>query len=278
MAREYTLAEPETTLRELVNALPKAELHVHLEGSVDAATIQELHPALSLDVIQENLQYSGFAGFLKAYVWTTRQLDSPAAYALATRRLIDKLSAQNVQYAEITLSAGVILWKQQNVEEIFEAIHSEASRPNGIEIAWIFDAIRQFGVEEAARVFAIAKKYRGDGVVGIGIGGDEERGPAAWFEDLYRDAKDAGLGLTCHAGEASGAGSVWQAVNIGAQRIGHGIRSIEDPELSTDPARTRYPVGSLPLEQCMHGSRQQPPGTSAAASLGCRSAHRARRG
>lgn len=199
-----------------------------------------------MDAIQANLHYSGFAGFLKAYVWVTKKLDGPQAYALAARRLFQQLIAQNIAYAEVTLSAGVILWKEQNLEGIFSALAAEAAAvAEQVRVRWIFDAVRQFGVEPAKRVFAIAKECQSSGVVGIGIGGDEERGPAVWFAELYADARDAGLRLTCHAGEVAGPESVWQALNIGSERIGHGIRAIDDPEL-LDELRIR----DIPLEIC----------------------------
>ncbi len=156
-----TEIEPRTSLQQFIYGLDKAELHLHLEGSVEPETIQELDPSLTLDAIRANLHYSDFAGFLKAYVWVTRQLNAPEAYALATRRLLEKLTAQNVRYAEITVSAGVILWKQESFERIFEAINTEVAKCDTVKVTWILDAIRQFGAEAAAEVFRIARECRG---------------------------------------------------------------------------------------------------------------------
>ena len=173
--------EDETELR-----LPKAELHLHLEGSIDEDTLVEINSNLSREEIRSRFSYSGFAGFLQAYVWVTQQLKSPEAYRIATRRLIEKLRAQNVVYAEATLSVGVVLWKGQDLAPIFEAIAAECRLHSDVEVNWIFDAIRQFGPKSAAAVFELAGRYRDAGVVAIGLGGDEVRGPAGAPEPQIR--------------------------------------------------------------------------------------------
>jgi aminodeoxyfutalosine deaminase len=226
-------------------ALPKAELHVHLEGAADRETLKEIDPSVTDAELDRELSYSDFLGFIRSYVWVNRKLRGPVEYALIARRLFESLSRQGVTYAEVTVSAGVILWKKQDLGEIFNALHSEASR-SSIPIRWILDATRQWGLDAAFPVFDFAAQHVSQGVVAIGLGGIEAEGPAGWYRGLYAKARDRGLRLTCHAGETTGPQSVWDALAIGSERIGHGIRAAEDPLLMAE-LRTR----NIPLEVCL---------------------------
>jgi aminodeoxyfutalosine deaminase len=226
-------------------ALPKAELHLHLEGSVEPETLHELDPATPIEDFRALYRYADFDAFLKAFAAVGKRLRTPEDYALVTRRLLERLAAQNVRYAEIILAAGVVLWKGQDFAPIFEAV-SEGAAGSAVEVRWILDAVRQFGVEPAMAVARLAAERQDRGVVAFGIGGSEERGPAAWFTDVFAFAKSAGLHLTAHAGESSGPESVWAALELGAERIGHGIAAARDPELMRS-LRER----AIPLEICI---------------------------
>lgn len=210
--------------------LPKAELHLHLEGSIEPETLHELDPSTSVEEFRALYRYADFDAFLKAFGAIGKRLRSPEDYALITRRLLERLTAQNVRYAEIILAAGVVLWKGQEFAPIFDAVRAAAAG-SPVRVQWIFDAVRQFGVEQAMQVAEWAAERVDHGVVSLGIGGSEERGPAEWFTEVFAFAKRAGLRLTAHAGEGTNARSIWAALELGAERIGHGISAIEDPSL-----------------------------------------------
>ena len=223
----------------------KAELHVHLEGSIEPETLLQIDPSLAREEIAANYTCSTFDEFLRGYIWVTRKIDKPEHYALATRHLLERLAAQDVTYAEITLSAGVVLFKEQDLAAIYDAIWRESQR-SSVRTLWILDAVRQFGAEPAMRVAKFAVERRDDGVVAFGIGGDEARGPAEWFRDVFAYARDGGLHLVCHAGETVGPESIWAALSLGAERIGHGTTAVRDPELLAHLRKRQ-----IPLEVCI---------------------------
>ena len=223
----------------------KAELHLHLEGTLEPATIHEMHPRITREEVAAKYSIQGFPEFLESYKWVSVLLETPAHYALAARRLLQHLQTENVQYVELTLSVGVILWKKQDVAAIFDAVNQEA-RNSPIPCFWIFDFIRHFELEHALRVAELAAERASDGVVGFGCGGDEGRGSALKFVPAFQLAKRAGLRLAPHAGETSNAQSVWDALAVGAERIGHGIRAAEDAALLAQLRRDR-----IPLEICI---------------------------
>lgn len=225
--------------------VPKAELHLHLEGSVEPETLHELDPAAPVDEIRTLYEYADFDAFLKAFGAVGKRLRTPADYGLITRRLLERLAAQNVRYAEIIIAAGVVLWKGQEFGPIFDAV-ATAAQDSPVRTRWIFDAVRQFGVEPAMQVAEWAAERQNRGVVAFGIGGSETRGPAEWFGEVFRFAKSEGLHLVAHAGEGTSAQSIRSALEIGAERIGHGISAIEDPRLMSE-LRER----DIPLEICI---------------------------
>jgi adenosine deaminase/aminodeoxyfutalosine deaminase len=215
---------------EFLLQMPKSELHLHLEGSIEPETLLELDPTIAHDELLELYSYADFGAFLRAFGRIGKRLRTPEDYALITRRLLDRLAAQNVRYAEITLSAGVVLWKGQEYGPILDDVRN-AAVGSPVEVRWILDAVRQFGAEQALTVAKLAGERVDKGVVAFGIGGDEARGPAEWFTDVFAYAREAGLHLLAHAGESMGPESVWAALRLGAERIGHGIAAFKDPRL-----------------------------------------------
>src|SRR6202050_4300927 len=189
---------------DFLSALPKAELHLHLEGSIEPETLHELDPATGVEEFRALYRYADFDAFLKAFGAIGKRLRTPEDYALIARRLLERLEEQNVRYAEIIIAAGVVLWKGQEFGPIFDAVR-EAARESTVEVQWILDAVRQFGVEHVRSVAELAAERLDQGVVAFGIGGSEERGPAEWFGEAFAFAKAAGFSASPLPGGSLGA-------------------------------------------------------------------------
>ncbi|HEX4275048.1 MAG TPA: adenosine deaminase [Bryobacteraceae bacterium] len=226
-----------------------AELHLHLEGTVDRDTLMRLDPLVSRETVDAVWGFTDFGGFLDCFKFIAQRLRGPEDYARITRWMIERLARQGITYAEVTLGAGVVLWRGFDFDAVWKAIREaqrEAVKTSPVEVLWNLDAIRQFGPGHVMEVARLAAKYVGDGAISFGIGGDEVRGPASWCGEAYAYARDAGLRLTAHAGETAGPQSIRAALAIGAERIGHGIRAVEDPDLMRRLREER-----IPLEVCI---------------------------
>ncbi len=231
-------------------SLPKAELHLHLEGSIEPPMLVELrqrHEMVggSLSEVEPLYNYADFAGFLTAFKDVTAHLRTPDDYELITYRLMENLKSQNVLHAEVFVSVGVCLWRKQDFAAIFEGLErgrQRGERDFGISLLWIFDAVRQFGAEKAQEVVDLAIQFRDRNVAAFSIGGDELQGPAELFKDVYVRAADHGLHLTAHAGENAGPESIWGVLNLKVERIGHGLTAGQDPELIEELAERQIPI------------------------------------
>jgi aminodeoxyfutalosine deaminase len=236
-------------LSNLVLSLPKAELHLHLEGSIEPATLLELRQrhgmgGASLGEAEQLYNYKDFAGFLSAFKDATGHLRTAEDYELITYRLMGRLKEQNVLHAEVTVSVGVCLWRNLDFVAIFEGLERGRARGEkdfGISLLWIFDAVRQFGAEKARSVVDLAIRLRDRNVIAFGIGGDERAGPPEWFAGVYAVAAEHGLHLTAHAGETAGPESIWGALNLDAERLGHALTAGQDPELIEELAERQVP-------------------------------------
>ena len=235
--------------------LPKVELHLHLEGAAPPAFVRGLAAEQKIDISgifdeRGNYAYTDFWHFLKVYEAATSVLTTPADYARLTRAVLAESAASGVIYSECFLSPDfcggrdVGAWREY-LHAIREAAE-EAERQDGITLRGIVTPIRHFGPGKARETALCAAETAGDWLVGFGLAGDEKVGRPKDFAWSFDCAREAGLRLTCHAGEWGGPDSVRDAVrDLRVERIGHGVRAIEDPALVDELAEA-----GIVLEVC----------------------------
>ena len=248
-----------------LRALAKVQLHCHLEGTVRADTFLALASKYGIDLgdrahPERAYAFGSFGEFLLLFAKVSETLREPADYARIARDYVVDAAAQGVVYAEIFISPSVwtFFHKELDVRETVEAIRAaldETGAPLGIEVRLIADLTRNFGVERAEQFAHIAVGLRDLGVIGVGLGGDEARFPPELYERAYAIAREGGLHGVVHAGEAAGAESVRAAVEVlGAERIGHGVRAMEDPSVVALVAGRRIPLEICPTSNRLTGA------------------------
>ncbi|WP_020674359.1 adenosine deaminase [Amycolatopsis nigrescens] len=244
-------------LRAFIQALPKAELHVHLVGSAGIDTVLALakrRPEAGVPTDREELArfftFRDFSHFLTVY-WAVGSMvrDRHDVHTLVTG-LAKDLAGQNARYAEVTVTPYNHLLDGLPGDELLEGLatgRAAAAAEHGVELAWCFDIPGEKGVEAGRETLLFALRERPDGLVSFGLGGPEVGVGRAQFEPFFTAAREAGLHSVPHAGETSGPATIWSALHdLGAERIGHGTSCAADPRLLAHLAEHRIPVEVCP--------------------------------
>ncbi|WP_019144184.1 adenosine deaminase [Aeromicrobium massiliense] len=223
--------------------LPKAELHVHHVGSASPRTVAELaarHAGSSpvpadVDALADYFTFTDFGHFIEVYLSVVDLVRTPEDVWTLTYEVAQDLAAQRVRYAELTLTPYTSIVRGIAAEAYCEAVEDarvRAERDLGLALRWCFDIPGESGLEAADVTLDTALRLRPDGLVSFGLGGPELGVPRPQFAPHFQQARAAGLHSVPHAGESTDAQTVWDAVeHLGAERIGHGIRSVDDPAL-----------------------------------------------
>lgn len=225
-----------------IAGLPKAELHVHMQGAASAETVLGLsrhYPEVGLpqdaDAMEAFYRFTDFPDFIRTYVAVSRLVRTPDdVYDLAVG-LAQDLARVNVRYAEATVTADSHLRVGIEPDALSDALtrgRRDALAQHGVELAWVFDIDGEFGVPSGERTLDWVTRFAPEGSVGFGIGGPEAGVARSDYTDLFARARSIGLHSVPHAGETVGPHEIWSAIDdLGAERVGHGIAAAADPSL-----------------------------------------------
>ena len=250
-------------------ALPKTELHLHLEGAMPQQTLLQLVQKYggtaevpNLKALQAKFRYRDFAHFITTWVWMVKFIREYEDFRLIASGVAQDLTAQGVRYAELHFSPGDFERHGLRLQPLALAIRAglhEASQKSGSPLesrfGLILDLGRDNGPEKGMRLLEEAAEVAAEaGILGIGLGGSEQLFPPDPYRPVYQRAAALGLHRVAHAGEAAGPESMWGAIkSLSVERIGHGTRAIEDPALVTFLARERIPLEVVSDQQLAYG-------------------------
>jgi aminodeoxyfutalosine deaminase len=254
------------SLTEFIRKMPKVELHVHLEGSVRPATLLKLAekhnidlPASDIDGVRAWYTFRDFPHFVEIYVKITQCMQTLDDIELIAREFAQGQAEQNIRYSEVTYTPLThYVMKGFAFDDQLAALNRArdwAKAELGVDMRYIMDIPRNLANDEQSMLtaqWAVSGKDRG--VVALGLGGAEVDNPPENFTAAFQYAWDNGLPSIPHAGETEGAASIWGAIrSLGAVRIGHGVRAIEDPELMAYLKREQIPLEVNPTSNVCLG-------------------------
>ena len=250
-----------TDLTSFIRGLPKVELHVHHVGSASPRIVSELadrHPGSvpsDLDELRRFYEFRDFGHFIEVYLAVVALIRTPEDVHYLTYEIAREMATeQQLRYAELTCTPFTSVRPDEPalgmpIEAYTEAIETarvEAERDFGLVLRWIYDIPGEFGLPAAEATLTYAVDHRPEGLVGFGLGGPEIGVPRPQFKPVFDAARAAGLHSVPHAGETTGPETVWESLRfLGAERIGHGTSSAQDPALLAHLAET-----GVPLEVC----------------------------
>lgn len=250
------MADLNDVLTSRISRMPKAEIHVHLEGATAAATYFEIAKRNGIELATADLpqwndyfKFRDFNHFIEVYVGCTKFLRTADDYALLVKRFGEQQAALNIKYTETFVSCS-LLPDHIDRSAFLDAIRGAAEEiesKHGIAVRFIADISREIPASQA-KVLDLAIEGHKRGVfIGVGLGGPEIGFPPELFAQTYRAARQAGLHVVAHAGETVGTASMVGALDaLGAERIGHGVMSLEDPDLMARLRQTQIPLEICP--------------------------------
>ena len=241
--------------------LPKVELHVHLEGAIPHDALFDLiqkyggDPSIpDVTALARRFEYKNFAQFIEAWSWKNQFLREYEDFSHIAELTARDMANQNIRYVEMFFSPSLFVRHGLEVQELTHAVRIGLSRVPEIETSLIADLVRDYGPESEMTTLKRLNEVKGDGVIGIGIGGSEHEFPPEPFKFLYEEARLMDFHVNAHAGEAKGPESIWGAIrHLHVDRIGHATRAHEDPELLDYLQEHRTPLELCPVSNVCTG-------------------------
>ncbi len=252
----------QNTAKNWFERVPKVELHLHLEGAIPYDALWELvqkyggDPEVpTLEALLARFAYKDFPHFIETWVWKNQFLREYDDFTFLAEAVARDLLMQNIRYVEAFYSPPDFTDRHGlATQKLTKAIRTGFDRVPEMEIKLVADLVRDFGPEKAAVTLAEVNEVKEMGVIGIGIGGSEQDFPPEPFQEVYEQARQFGFRTSAHAGEASGAESVWGAIRtLRAERIGHGTRAEQDAALLDYLVEHQIPLEMCPISNVRTG-------------------------